>query len=262
MVPFNRVMLSRTQIGVGVMAKAMVFPVTHWSLVKRAGAADAVARREALQLLLERYIPTLRYFLCITFRFREEEASDLLQAFVADQLLVKQLISQADKSKGRFRSFLLVSLRNYTIDVFRQQKGSQKLLSDEPEFADRKVNSDLLIQASWARTLLNNVMVAMKRECEESGRMDIWQVFEERVLSPIFSQTVPPSYENLAQRLGLVSPTQAANLLVTGKRTYTRLLRAAVGEYEQGPGEIDNEIRELWRVLSEVPAFQESATME
>lgn len=244
------------------MAKTQLFPLTHWSLVRRAGTPDAAARREALQTLLERYIPALRKFLGMTFRLRDEQTEEILQAFIADQVLVKQLIAHADQSKGRFRSYLLVSLRNYAVGIFRQRDIIRATGSDLTEVADEKSSSQVIIEASWVRALLNSVMSAMKTECETTGRPDIWQVFEERILLPIFDQAMPPSYENLAKRLGLSSPTQAANLLITGKRMYARLLRAAVGEYEREPDEIDGEIRELWKALANAPAFHETTTTE
>jgi len=243
------------------MENTPLFPVTHWSLVQRAGAADEAARRAALQSLLERYCRALNYFLFVTFGLKRDEAEEILQSFIMDQVLIRQLVARADKTKGRFRTFLMTSLRNYTISKFRAAK-DEPSWSDFSSVAEEEPNSDVLIQASWVRTLLNTVVNAMKEECQASGRDDIWQVFEERVLLPIFSQALPPSYEDLTRRLRLSSPTQAANLLITGKRMYARLLRTAIGEYELEPQEIDSEIKDLWKILSEAPAFQEPTTME
>ena len=50
------------------------------------------------------------------------------------------------------------------------------------------------------------------------------------------------------------SSAQAANLLVTAKRMYARLLRLAVGEYESDPDAIDHEIADLRRLLAAHPA--------
>ena len=89
------------------------FPNTHWSRVRRAGLPDQAAQREALKTLLERYVPALRSFLRTFLRLTEHDANDMLQAFIAEQVLEYGLISRADESKGRFRSLLLTSLRHY-----------------------------------------------------------------------------------------------------------------------------------------------------
>jgi transcriptional regulator with XRE-family HTH domain len=74
-------------------------------------------------------------------------------------------------------------------------------------------------------------------------------VFEGRVLAEALQER-PLAYEALAERYGLRSPAQAANLLVTAKRMYARLMRSAVGEYERDEAEVDEEIRDLRRILA------------
>jgi hypothetical protein len=75
-------------------------------------------------------------------------------------------------------------------------------------------------------------------------------VFEGRLLAAVFNDRPPLAYEDVAARYGLSSPAQAANLLVTAKRMYARLLRAAVGEYERDPAAVDDEIADLRRLLA------------
>jgi hypothetical protein len=114
------------------------------------------------------------------------------------------------------------------------------------------------VETAWAKALVHDVLVAMRQECLRTERMDVWTVFEGRVLAEIFGGTLNAasaitnvvSYETLAQQLNLESPTQAANLLITAKRTYARLLRAAVAEYEFDPESIDAEITELREILA------------
>lgn len=226
------------------------FPLTHWSLVKRAGVTDPAARKEALQMLLARYIPALRSYLVVVLQRPGDEADEIVQGFITEQLLSKSLIANADQSKGRFRTYLLTSLRNYAVDTFRRQRRRRAEMLDQDGVADIGHDAETMVLAHWAQSLLGTVITAMKQECVTNQRMDIWQVFEERILLPIFGDTVPPSYVDLAKRLKLASPTQAANLLITGKRMYMRLLRAAVGEYERNPEDIDNEISDLHRLLA------------
>jgi DNA-directed RNA polymerase specialized sigma24 family protein len=227
------------------------FPPTHWSLVRRAGTSDAAARQEALALLLARYQPALHSYLRVVRQMSDADADDLVQAFIADRMLGHELLRRADQSRGRFRTLLLTSLNNYAID--RLRAGRRHLA--EPLEGDGAADCTapdppVAVEAAWARALVHDVLRAMKTECHETGRKDVWRVFEARVLSEIFREAPVAPYETLAAELKLSTPAQAANLLVTAKRTYARLLRAAVAEYEAAPEDIDAEIADLRRILS------------
>jgi DNA-directed RNA polymerase specialized sigma24 family protein len=235
------------------------FPPTHWSLVRRAGAPDALARQEALATLLGRYQPALRSYLRVVKQMNEADADDLLQAFIADQVLGRELLRKADESRGRFRTLLLASLNNYAIDRIRAARRHSLALKGRPAGESQAPASHIVVEAAWARTLVHEVLQAMKQECRHTGRADIWRVFEARVLADIFGAAEMTPYERLAAELNLRTPAQAANLLVTGKRMYERLLRAAVGEYEAEPEDIDAEIADLRRILSASGAIDESA---
>src|SRR5882724_10560596 len=112
------------------------FPNTHWSLVRRAGLADASARREALGVLLARYEPALRLYIYATWEIPDEQAEDLLQAFIADQILERELCRMADESRGRFRSLLLTSLRNFAISRYRALQRDRTVTMPEHGVAD------------------------------------------------------------------------------------------------------------------------------
>jgi hypothetical protein len=59
-----------------------------------------------------------------------------------------------------------------------------------------------------------------------------------------------PSYQELVERFGFSSPTQASNMLVTAKRTYARVLRSVIGEYARDEQEIDDELADLQAILA------------
>ena len=230
------------------------FPNTHWSLVRRAGKPDAAARREALTALLGRYQPALRSYLRVVKRLPAEEADELLQGFIADQLLERELIGRADQARGRFRTLLLTSLNNFAVSRGRaaRRRAAEPLdaRGEGPVGEAGGLSPDVVVEAAWARALVHDVIAAMREECVRTGRGDVWAVFEGRILGEVFGTGRVIPYEELAAGLGLESPSQAANLLVTAKRMYARLLRLAVGEYEADLGAIDAEIADLRRVLA------------
>src|SRR5690349_8799013 len=95
------------------------FPSTRWSVVERAGHLDGDAGREALAGLLKQYLPALRSHLIYGRRLDSHTADDVLQGFTTDKVLEQDLIQRAQKSRGRFRNFLLVSLNNYLLNYWR-----------------------------------------------------------------------------------------------------------------------------------------------
>ena len=84
---------------------------------KRGGAADS---NEALELLCRAYWQPL-YVYVRRLGFSPEDAQDLTQAFF-ERLLEKGYLSQADRERGRFRSFLLASLRHFVSDEMDRVK--------------------------------------------------------------------------------------------------------------------------------------------
>src|SRR5262249_2067119 len=155
------------------------------------------------------------------------------QAFIADRILAEGFLNQVDEARGRFRSFLLTSLDNFSISRFRREK----LRKTEhgmviAEMSGRSPSTEAIADAAWASALIQGVLRDMEAECQRSGRMDLWKVFHGRILVDIYGTGEPVGYERLADELQLSSPMQAANLLVTAKRMYARLLRTAIAEYE------------------------------
>src|SRR4051794_36682601 len=99
----------------GAREAAARFPTTRWSLVARAGesgdAAEA-ARREALGVILGRYLPALRAHL-LARRVPAGWVDDLLQGFIADKVIEYNLLGYADRGRGKFRTFLLTALDRF-----------------------------------------------------------------------------------------------------------------------------------------------------
>lgn len=229
------------------------FPPTHWSLVRRAGTPGEPSQLSALATFLQRYCPALKSYLLTVRHYPEHEAEDLVQAFVADKIIERNLLKRADQRRGRLRTFLLSSFSNYCISRVRTQASERQRLTSVPAEEAFGATPDILLEAEWARTIVAGVLELMRGECLDSGRMDVWSVFHARTLEPVFSGTAPEPYELLATRLGLPSPTQAANLLVTAKRMYARLLRSAIAEYEFDEASIEQEVADLHRCLQQHP---------
>jgi hypothetical protein len=103
---------------------------------------------------------------------------------------------------------------------------------------------------AWARGVIDQAVTQMRAECEKSGRTDVWSVFEYRILEPTLEGSEPLSYQQLVERFGFRSPSEASNILVTAKRMYARTLRGVVGQYACDDGEVESEIAELRKILA------------
>jgi len=233
------------------------FPTTHWSLVARAGVDDAQAKRQALERLLTQYVPALRTHLEFNRRHPPADADDLVQQFVADKILQRDLIAHADHRRGRFRTFLLTSLDRFVLNQLRDRQAKRRApnegrLVDVYEHADAVVGQPAndAFDVAWAQSLLDGALQLMQTQCRTTGRETVWEVFRLRLIDPLLHDAPPIDYPELVERFGLQSPSQAANLLVTGKRMFTRCLRDAVGQYACDAEQIEAEIAELCQTLA------------
>src|SRR5690349_708587 len=90
------------------------FQTTHWSVVLAARSGESEQTRQALESLCRTY-----WYPIYAFVRREgsssEDAQDLTQAFFA-RLLDRREFEQVRREKGRLRSFLLVSLKNFLVN--------------------------------------------------------------------------------------------------------------------------------------------------
>jgi RNA polymerase sigma-70 factor (ECF subfamily) len=244
-----------------------VFPPTQWSLVERAGGEGTGTGTEqsdgqahALGALLHRYVPALRAYLVSAKRIPVHDVDDLVQGFVTEKVLEQRLAGQADRTRGRFRSLLIVALDRYLISQHRQTTAGKRLPAggfvalDEATCGVTSPSStdDALshFNAAWARAMVAEALAHMRSECDRSGRADLWRIFKGRVVGPAMEGLEPADYDALVAELGLKSPLQACFLLTTAKRMFTRNLRAVAAQHVgDDPEAVDEEIADLRRFV-------------
>lgn len=219
------------------------FPATQWSLVDALRAGDEAERRRVLGVLLGRYLPALRAYLVAGKRVEAGRAEELLQGFVADKILERDLMGRAEAARGKFRTFLLTALQRYVIDRGRAEKVRAAGSIDDVDVADAG-RADAF-EVAWGREVLREALKRMRENCGKWGRADLWAVFEGRVLGPALEGKAAVAYEDLMPRFGWGTAAQASNALVTAKRMFERELRGVIGEYAQDEGEVEEELRDL-----------------
>src|SRR4051794_34434565 len=100
------------------------FPSTVWSVVLRAGGTDSAAVRTALERLCTAYWYPLYSFV----RQRGHpaaDAEDLTQSFLAD-VLEKHAFDRVGPERGRFRTFLLASLKNFMANEWDRKNAAKR----------------------------------------------------------------------------------------------------------------------------------------
>jgi RNA polymerase sigma-70 factor (ECF subfamily) len=233
------------------------FPTTSWSLVGRAGGAAGPSDRAALDQLLRQYLPALHQHLVFAKNLSPDQADDVLHDFVAGKILERELIAQADRDLGKFRTFLLTALNRYWLNRVRAARTRKRAaaegaqpLGDRVEQLAMQNDETRAFEVAWARNVLSEALTHMQTHCEQTGRGDLWGVFEARVVRPSLSGCPPTDYDELVVRFQFRSPSQACNVLATAKRMFARTLRAVVAEYARDPQEIDEELRDLQSALA------------
>ena len=224
------------------------FQPTQWTLVAEAGDPAHPLHDEALSQLLHLYRPALCSHLIRRRRLPPEQADDMLQEFIVRKILQYNLPARADRTRGKFRTLLLSALDNFV----RTRCAAEDPCGSLPESHDASDDSpspDESFDIPWARQVLHEAMRRMRAECHQTGRHDLWDVFESRIVAPALEGVTPVDYQTLVIRHKLQSPMQASNILMTGKRTFERTLRLVISEYAT-EDEIEIEIIELRQILS------------
>lgn len=231
------------------------FTTTRWTFVVSAGHESSPDAAQALAWLCERYwLPLYAY---VRRRVPDvHEAQDLTQGFFAE-LLEKQRIGAADPDRGRFRSFLLTSLKNYLShqrekEQAQKRGGGTRPLSLDFESADTtlqiqpatELTPEQIYEQQWALALLGRIMESLEREFSEAGKANQFAELKGFVIGEHPGVT----YAMAAEKLGLTEAAAKQTASRMRKR-YRALLREEIAQTISSPEEIDDEIRNLFLIL-------------
>jgi RNA polymerase sigma-70 factor (ECF subfamily) len=243
-----------------IHGKSDPFAPTHWSVVLAAGRslANPELAQAALGQLCQTYWAPLYTFV----RSRgssPHEAQDFTQGFFA-YLIEHKIYSRADRQKGKFRSFLLASLKNFLADAYDREQalkrgGACDFLPLNPGQAEGAellfqthfpLDEDRFYERSWAEALVAGGLERVAENYKTEGKE---KLFEELKIFLTGSADPLPSYTDLATRLGTLASTLRSH--VTRLRAqYREALRAEVRRTVATESEVDGELRELLRVLT------------
>ncbi len=228
---------------------------TDWSMIADAAQVDEEAAAAALDQLVRRYWSAV-YAYIRKCGNNVHEAADLTQGFVCDVMIARRLCAAADPDRGRFRTLLLSSLRNYLQQEHRREDRRRiagmlasplKLTKAEIESVEDPSHEspEAAFCYQWSAILVHRVLETVREGCIENGLDAHWSVFEQRIVRPMLFAEQPTEYSKLVTQLGLKNIAQAANMMVTVKRRFVAVLYLEVGRTVSDPSEIDDELRQL-----------------
>ncbi|UCF37022.1 MAG: sigma-70 family RNA polymerase sigma factor [Acidobacteriota bacterium] len=232
------------------------FTTTQWTMVQAAAALETTSAQQALSSLCERYWTPL-YFFARRHGLSEDAARDLTQGFFTF-FLEKRVFERADRERGRFRSFLLTSFKNFMRNEWDRESavkrgGSSTLLSLEFERAESLYRiepietrtPEQVYDEQWASTLMDRVLRRLADEMRRAGYGTRFRVLR-RFLT---ESTRGEGYREAAIELG-ISETAVKVAVHRLRKRVGQLLRTEISDTVSDPRAVDDEIRCLLEVLS------------
>ena len=233
-----------------------VFATTHWTVVLAAGQRNTPQSNSALEELCRTYwFPLYAYV-----RRRghtKEDAKDLTQAFFAC-FLAKNYLAGLSAERGRFRAFLLASLKHFLINDWKKSQcqkrgGGEAPLSLDWQTADTKFqvaatnepSPDKVFDREWALALLSKVIERLQKECESDGKAKLFAQLK------IFLTAGKDgtAQAEVAKALGMEEGAVRVAIHRLRKR-YRDLLRDEIAQTLADASDVDEEMRALFGAFS------------
>ena len=230
------------------------FQTTRWSLVAAAADTQSPECQEALGQLCRTYWPPVYAFVRRCGK-DVESSRDLTQGFFA-QLLGKKYLKDVMRERGRFRSFLLASVKHYLANEWDRAQAQKRGGGDRPalDLDDAESNyriepvddetPEKIFEKRWARTLLQQVLGRLENEANASPDPKRFQH-----LKPFLTSGEGAPYREVASELNMSEAAVKVAVHRLRKR-FGALLRAEIAQTVSDPAKIDDEIRYLFSAIA------------
>jgi DNA-directed RNA polymerase specialized sigma24 family protein len=238
-------------------ARGARFDTTQWSLVLQAGASgDSVEARRAMACLCSAYWYPLYVFIRRQGH-KADVAEELTQEFFT-RFLDRDFLGAADKSRGKFRTFLLACCRHFLANqrdfaLAQKRGGGQPVLSLDFSGARERYEqepatswtAEKLFERRWALTLLDQVLQQLRQEYRAQDKGDLF----EHLRTVLVGESQALSYAQIGTSVGMTEDAvkKAAQRL---RQRYGLMLREQITATVDEPGLVDEEIRDLFAALS------------
>ncbi len=231
------------------------FATTHWSVVLTAQRSDSTRAHTALSHLCQTYWYPLYAYVRRQGQ-SAHDAQDLTQEFFA-RLLAKNYLAVADRERGRFRSFLLASLKHFLANEWKRARaakrgGGHELISLNDEEAESRyalepadnTTAEKIFERRWATTLLDQAIAKLRDEYVHAEKADLYAQLKDCLT--VESRSVP--YSALAVRLKMSEG--AIKVAVHRLRArYREVLREEIAQTVSSVEDVEEELQHLFAAL-------------
>jgi RNA polymerase sigma factor (sigma-70 family) len=254
-VPADDQVTSLSAIGENDHRRPAVFTTTHWSVVLEA-QGESPAAQAALEKLCRTYWRPI-YSFVRRQGARSEDAADLTQGFFA-LLLERKDLNTVRKEKGRLRSYLLVSLKNFLTDerrrvmAIKRGKGQRLIPLDEIREGERidvdersdRLTADQIYERRWAFTVLEQVMARLRDEYRSANNLRFFDQMKKMLMDE-------PGRLSQAQVASEFDMTENAvkQAFYRFRQRYQTLFREEIAHTVAIPSDIEDELRYLITVV-------------
>jgi RNA polymerase sigma factor (sigma-70 family) len=232
------------------------FATTRWSLVLAAALPESESRGALEQLCVKYWYPL--YAFVRGQGQSHDQAQELTQSFFLF-LLEKKTFEKADPNRGRFRTFLISSMKNFMANQWRSEQamkrgGGTTILSIEFEQGETqfelepidRMTPEKIYQRRWAMTLLNKSVVELEQSYIDEGKHELFQS-----LKPFLTGGESDAAQSqIAEKFEMSAGAVRVALHRMRKRCQ-QLLREEIAQTVDSPDDIDDELREMITALSE-----------
>jgi len=216
---------------------------------------ESPAAKEALEKLCRTYWWPL-YGFVRRQGFRPEEAQDLTQGFF-ELLLERKDLGAVRQEKGRLRSYLLTSLKNFIGKAHRREmtikRGGGRALVPLEELLAREradlepadtLSAERIYERRWALTVLEQVLGRLGEEYRVAGSASLF----EQLKQMLTDEPGRPSQATIAHELSM-NENAVKQAFYRLRQRYRLLLREEIAHTVAVPGDVEDELRHFIAVL-------------
>jgi RNA polymerase sigma factor (sigma-70 family) len=230
------------------------FNTTQWSVVLGAGGTGDDARA-ALESLCRTYRPPVLAYIC-SRGYSSDVAEDLTQSFFA-RFLERGDYAEADPLRGRFRAYLLTSIKHFLINTTAEahtvKRGGRIQFesidnkgADDNSLAPDGSNPEQVFEQAWALVVIDAALRRLRKEAQLAGKGALF----DHLRDFLAEQPDEADYSRLAAALKLRRNTVAVSVHRLRQRL-RELVREEVEQTAADHSAFEIELRELRGALGD-----------
>ncbi len=227
-----------------------------WSVVAVAGRTGSHQSDAALNRLCGQYWYPLY---CYVRRrgYSPDDSQDLVQGFF-QKLLRREFFSEADRTKGKLRGFLLSSLQYYLLDERKKNAATKRggdvtFVQIDAEEADSRYlaepqnagSPDAVFERQWAIALMQRATEILGDAWRKDGKGEIFDSLSPFLLSSMDADAA----RQIAGRFQMTEGHVKVSLHRLRER-FSTVVRKEIAETVNSEAEIDSELASLREALN------------